>query len=88
MGSRHPKDGHNRIPDEAFNEPLIAGDYLGDPAEDAEHDLLDLLRVMMLGELGIAGKIGEKNCDLLPLACIEVKIVGDSFEFSKVDTGG
>jgi len=67
MGQGGAEEGHHPVSGELVDGPLIAMDLLHEDLEAPIQDLVDLLRVQLLGEGGVMGHVGEEDGDLLSL---------------------
>ena len=67
VGLRDAEEGDDGIADILFDEALISVNDLGDFAEDAGRDLLDLFGVELLGHGRVAREVGEEDGDVLAL---------------------
>ena len=62
------ENGHGGVADVFFDKPFVALDDAGDFTENLDQDILDLFRVQVFGQGGIAAQIGKQDGDLLTLA--------------------
>ena len=62
MGHRGTKEGHDPISGKLVDRPLVLVDLVHQDLETAVHDLMDLFRVKLLRQSGIAGQISEEDC--------------------------
>jgi hypothetical protein len=67
MGEGRTEEGHDAVPGELVDGPLVPVDLVHEDLEARIHDLVDLLGVELLGEGGEVGDIGEKDGDELSL---------------------
>ena len=68
MGERRPKQGHDAIPHDLIDRPLVAMHGLHHACEDGIEDGPGLLRVAVGQQLHGAFKVSEEDGDLLALA--------------------
>ncbi len=61
MGQGGTEQGHDPIPGELVDGALIPVDLIHQDLEAAVHDLVDFLRVQLLGEGGEVGHIGKED---------------------------
>ncbi len=77
VGLGDTEEGDDSIPDILFDEALISVNDLGDFAEDAGRDLLDLFGVELLGHRRVAREVGEEDGDVLALSLQGASRSGD-----------
>jgi len=68
VGPGDAEDGHRAVADVGLDGAVVLGDDRRDLLEDALGEGFDLLRVQLLGHLGVAGEVGEEDGHVLPLA--------------------
>ena len=67
VGQGGTEEGHDPVPGELVDGPLVAVDLIHQYPEAPVHDLVHFLRVQLLGEGGVAGHIGEEHRHQLAL---------------------
>lgn len=67
QGHGRPEEGHQAVPQELVDSPVVAMDGLGHEAQGPVHDLVHGLRVQALSQPGGVHDVAEEDRHLLPL---------------------
>ena len=73
MGHRGAEDRHNTIADVLVDGPAVIGNACVGKLEEAPEEGVDLLGVEFVGELRVAGEVGEQHRHLPPLSLGQVR---------------
>lgn len=68
VGQWGAEEGHDAVPGELIYGAFVAVDFVHEYLEAAFHDLVDFLRVQLLGDRGVAGNVGKEDRHQLALA--------------------